>query len=53
MDMWVGTMSAWHSNSLEQHCQRAVHIFPGCYYTRCALIKEEAVLMIEVKFFII
>ena len=37
VDMWVGTRSAWHSKSLEWRCQIAVRMFPGCYYTRCAL----------------
>ena len=29
MDMWVGTRSAWHSKSLERHCQTVVRMFPG------------------------
>ena len=41
VDMWVGTRSAWHSKSLERRCQTAVRMFPGCYYTRCALIRTD------------
>ena len=41
MDMWVGTRSAWHSKSLGRRCQTVVRMFPGCYYTRCALIRTD------------
>ena len=41
MNMWVGTRSVWHSKSLERRCQTAVRMFPGCYYTRCALIRTD------------
>ena len=38
-------MSAWHSKNLEQRCQRPVHnniiMFPGCYYTKCVLIRTD------------
>ena len=45
VDMWVGMRSAWHSKSLERRCQTAVRMFPGCYYTRCALIRTDVIHM--------
>ena len=39
--IWVGTRSAWHNKSLERRCQTAVRMFPGSYYTRCALIRTD------------
>ena len=41
VDMWVGTRSAMHSKSLERRCLTAVRMFPGCYYTRCALTRTD------------
>ena len=37
LDMWVGMNSDWHRKTLKRHCERAVFMFPGNYYTRCAL----------------
>ena len=45
VDMWVGMRSAWHSKSLERRCQTVVRMFPGCCYTRCALIRTDGILV--------